>query len=789
MVRQFFVFFLLVHLPSASRLAAQDTTGVGMIAGVVNTVAGRAAASVKVCVAGSERCTATDERGGFRLVDLRPGTYRLELAAPNQPAVKSEAVEVRAGLEARVELALPNLEAVQQSVTVSESVYVAPEEVKNSGYLVTSQEVFKSAGALQDVSRYIQTLPGVAIGADDFRNDIIVRGGSPLENLFVVDNIEIPNINTFANFASAGGSVSILDAAMIQDTTFLTGGYPAPYVNRASSVLQVTQREGSRDEFHGRATVGFAGAGGILDGPINGGKGSWIVSARRSFLDLFTDDTGIGGVPVLYTFNGKMVYDLTPRDRIWGVSVTGVDKIRLGRVANPSEDLAEDELNNLDIRYQGWRSANGFNWQRLFGSKGVGLFGFTNSQASTTQQVKDLVRGALPPLGSVEEQIEAAPVVFRDDSREGETTLKYDFTAFASGMGKIQAGGNFKIFNLRYNTAAPFGSDNPYSPTPDSNPFFLDQRFRAYQSGAYLQTSKNLTSRLNLTIGGRFDNYSFLSTSRFSPRAGLSYRITERLSWRASYGQYYQQPFFLFLTAFPINAGATAFRADHYVTGFSYRASPTLRMTLEAYRKDYKDYPTSLQYPQLSLANIGDTFNVRDILFPLTSAGRGQAQGIEFFMEKKFSDKWYGQTNMAFSRSRQAGLDGVRRPSSYDYPRIFNLVGGYRFNPKWELSARFAYLSGRPYTPFDEAVSTAQRRGVFDLNRVNAQRLPDYVRLDLRVDRTFSVRDKPLLVFAGVQNAFNRTNVAGYTWNRGLNRPETNEQLGIFPIFGIDWRF
>ncbi len=214
-----------------------------------------------------------------------------------------------------------------------------------------------------------------------------------------------------------------------------------------------------------------------------------------------------------------------------------------------------------------------------------------------------------------------------------------------------------------------------------------------------------------------------------------------------------------------------------------------MRLSLEAYQKNYKDYPTSLQFPSLSLANIGDTFNVRDSLFPMTSAGRGRARGIELFIEKKFSDKWYGQMNLAFAQARQAGLDGVRRPSSYDYPRIFNVVGGYRFNPKWEFSTRFAYLSGRPFTPFDETLSVAQRRGVFDLNQVNGQRLPDYLRFDVRLDRTFYIKEKPLLLFVGAQNVFNRQNVAGFSWNRGLNRRDTNEQLGIFPIVGLDWRF
>ena len=284
----------------------------GAIAGRVLDAAGVPVADVRICALDTSQCVTSEADGTFRITGLRAGAYRLEVLPPQGLPFTSEPVEVRAGLDGTVEVDLPKLEQVQQSVTVTAPAYTAPAEVKNSGFLVAPREVLKSAGALQDVSRYVQSLPGVVIGTNDFRNDIIVRGGSPLENLFIVDNIEIPNINSFANFASAGGTVSILDAELLQDVTFLTGGYPAPYINRTSSVLQVTQREGNRQEFGGWATLGFAGAGAILEGPIASGKGSWIVSARRSFLDFFTDDIGFGGVPVLYTLNAKAVYDLTP---------------------------------------------------------------------------------------------------------------------------------------------------------------------------------------------------------------------------------------------------------------------------------------------------------------------------------------------------------------------------------------------------------------------------------------------------------------------------------------------
>ena len=228
----------------------------------------------------------------------------------------------------------------------------------------------------------------------------------------------------FSNFASAGGT-----------SASWTPPIPGRHLPAATRILhpsrvqrlQITQREGSRERFGGRATFGFAGAGGIAEGPLPGRKGSWIVSARRSILDLFTDDLGFGGVPTLYTFNAKAVYDLTPQDRVWVVNLTGVDDIRLGR-SDATEDI-EDEINTFDIRYQGQRSATGVNWQRLLGARSVGLLGVTYSTAGVDQQVKDLAfGGVVPPDVPAGDVIASSPIVFREDSREDETTVKYDLT-------------------------------------------------------------------------------------------------------------------------------------------------------------------------------------------------------------------------------------------------------------------------------------------------------------------------------------------------------------------------
>ncbi len=768
---------------------AQDTAGVGSISGAVLNSSGLPAPSIRVCVLTTARCATTDDQGLFRLTEIRAGSYQLEVTSPELPKITSATLVVRAGLDGTIEINLPKLESTFQSITVSESVFVPSEEVKTSGFLVQRYEIFKAAGAQQDVSRYVQTLPGVGIGTNDFRNDLIVRGGSPLENLFVVDNVEIPNINNFANFASAGGTTSILDADLIRDVTFLTGGYPAPFINRTSSVLQIAQREGSREALGGRVSLGSAGLGAILEGPIRKDRGSWVFSGKRSFLDAFTKDIGFGGVPVNYNFNTKALYDLTSRDRIWLVNFTGIDKIRLGATDTPRKSTDGDsELDLLDIRYQGWRSATGLNWQRLLGDRGVGLLGVSHSQANVTQSTKDLLKFGLS-APSVPALIEKTPFLFREDSGESETTVKYDLTTYLPLLNKIQTGISFKSFRFRYYTQQPFGRDNPYSAVPNQNPFLLDKTLTTSQTAAYLQSTRNLTSRLNLTWGGRFDNYQLLQENRFSPRLGLSYRLSDRLSLRTSFGTYYQQPQALFVVVFPQNRGLNPIRATHNVGGMSYLFSPTLRMTAEVYQKDYSNYPVSTQFPSFSLANSGDTFAVSDLLLPYSSAGRGRVRGVEFFIEKKFRDRWYGQTNVSYSRTRHAGLDGILRPGTYDYPVILNAVGGYQLTKKWDLSGRFVYLSGKPYTPFNEILSRQQNRRIFDLTRVNGVRAPDYLRLDVRADRTFKVRGKPVLIFVGIQNVSNRRNIAQATWDRKLNQVRFKRQLGLFPLIGLDWKF
>jgi hypothetical protein len=789
--RSFAVALLLASSASTPAPAAfgQDTTGTGTVSGVVLTAVGKPAAGVVICIVGTGRCVPSSENGEFRLSGIRLGEQHIEVRAPDLPPYESGHVEVRSGFDTKVEVVVPLVAAVSETVSVTAPAFTPPDEVTTSGYLLASRDIKQAAGALQDVSRFAQTQPGVVIGSNDFRNDLIVRGGSPLENLFVVDNTEVPNINAFATSASAGGSVGLIDAELLRDVIFLTGGYPAPFGNRVSSVTQMALREGTRDEARQMVSVGFLGAGGVLEGPLGHGKGSYIVSARRSFLDVFTNDIGVGGVPVIYALNAKVVYDVSERDRVWAVSIAGKDDLRLGATTNSNP--AESELATLDINYSGYRSATGVNWQRVFGSRGVGLLGVTQSVATVDTAYRDLLQATPPPQPGegLDGVIARSPVVYSESSVERETTVKYDYSAFTRAFKKVQLGAAVKRVSANYVAAQPLGYDNPWSATPGRDVLDLDFDQVSYDFGAYAQATWDSTKRLGATFGGRVDRYGYTRKTRVSPRLGLSYRFTDRLSWKTSYGIYYQQTSPLLLAAFPRNKELDPLRADHYVTGLSWQRDASLRVSGEAYWKEYRDYPVAAEYRPVTLANIGDTFDVRESLFPLVSAGRGRAYGIEFVLEKRFAEKWFAQATVALSKTAHAGLDGVLRPGAFDYPVVAKFVGGYRFGRRWELGGRFTFLRGRPYTPYDVAASTAQHRGIYDQGLVNAVRAPDYARLDLRVDRVLLSGRQSLLVYAGAQNVTNRRNFGRYSWDRVNNRERFDEQQGIFPLIGLEWRF
>ena len=743
--------------------AAEPPRGGSLTVSVGNDATRQPIAAARVSLEGAGLEATSDGDGRVLFAAVPAGSYRILVEAEGFVPIYKTDVVVAPARRTEVVVRMPVL---RESVEVTAQAFAKPKEITNSAYSMDYEEIRRAPGALGDVNRLIQTMPGAA-ARDDQRNDIIARGGSPTENLTLVDGIEVPSLNHFAGQGASGGPINMLNTELIQDARFLAGGFPAPYGNRLSSVLDVGLREGSRERFEASLELGVSGAGLLLEGPL--AKGSWVFSARKSFVELIADSFGIAAVPRFSNMQGKLVQDVGRGHRLSFLTVGGLDAIEYKVLP---ED--EDDPNQFNFDDHGWRIVNALSWQMPLGRRGVGALRLSHGRSSFAVDIRDT---------TFEDRLIAT-----NRSREDETTLKYELTYDRPGLGQIAAGAQVRRYDVSLDIEQPYGLENVFSvDTARVNAVDIDRTFATHQPSAYVQLSRPLVGRLDATLGARWDRYDYAGRSTVTPRLGLAYHLRPNLEWTASFGRYSQLPPLVFMNADPINRGLRPIGADHWVTGFQLLPVPSVKLTLETYYKRYRDYPVSTEYPAISFANIGELYDPAGFLFPMVSRGTGRAFGIEVYLQKKLTRRLYGQLSYALSQVEHRALDGVWRRGGFDMPHVFSAIGGYKLGPL-ELSSKLTYTSGRPDTPL-RPESVEQNRLIFDMDRLNADRAPAYHRLDVRADRRFSFRWANLIYFLECQNLYDRRNIRVFVWNPKLRERDFIPQLRRLVLGGVNVQF
>jgi hypothetical protein len=294
--------------------------------------------------------------------------------------------------------------------------------------------------------------------------------------------------------------------------------------------------------------------------------------------------------------------------------------------------------------------------------------------------------------------------------------------------------------------------------------------------------------RLTTTLGLRLDHHTLNGDTYVSPRLALAYQLTDRLALTGSAGVFRQAVPLFIVAQNEANEALSAMRADHLIAGVEYLVTPDTKVRLEGYHKRYRAMPqlaegNGLADPIFVLDNRGDFSG------ELTSDGRGFAQGVELFVQKKLARRVYGLVSASVFRSRYRDFAGVWRDRDFDTRTLFSAIGGYRPTDRWEVSARWTYFGGRPTTPIDAAASASAGETVLDGSRFNEARLPAFHSLYLRVDRRFFVRGTGLTTFVSLWNAYSRTNVEARFWNVTDGGVEDREQFSVLPVVGVEWTF
>ncbi len=717
---------------------------------------------VNVVVQGTPFGASTAVDGTFRIENIPVGAYVLEFSYIGYATIKKSDVIVKSGRTTIINAQL------RESALESEAIYVtadyfpksdeAPTSIANFSY----EEIRRAPGVGGDVSRILMMLPSIA-KVDDQSNNLIVRGGNPMENTFYVDNIEIPNINHFPQQGASGGPIGILNVDFIQDVTFYSGGFSALYGDKLSSIMDITFREGNREEFNGQLDLNFSGFGGVAEGPMFNNKGSYLFSLRRSYLDFVVKAFNVGSTvaPVYGDVQGKLVYDLNPNHKLILLTIIADDHNA------PDRETAEKNFMTHYGRQDIYQSTIGLNWRAIWGKKG-----YSNTSIATTFNKYK------------EDWYQTSTGKYVIQNRTDDQRFKFrNVNHFRlNPLFSIEFGLEGKHLIEKY--------DNWYAPTTNllgqSVPaLILKNKVTGDKIGGFFNFIVRPLPRLTTTLGLRADYFSYNKQTAFSPRFSFSYKLNSTTSLNGSTGLYFQNLPLVLLAQNAANKHLKNVQAAHYVLGLEHLLSESTRLTLEVYLKTYRNFPMDPLQPAVFV--IDKSFF--DNYGTLVDRGRALSRGVELMIQKKLARDFYGLVSAAYFRSRYQGLDGIWRNRDFDNRITFSIEGGYKPNKKWEFSLRWIYAGGVPYTPIDIERSKQAHRLVYQEEQINRLRKPAYHSLNLRFDRRFNLSHSNIVLYLSVWNAYNRKNVANYFWNDKKQKPDKVYQWGMLPIFGVEYEF
>lgn len=742
--------YILIGLFCAVMVQAQER--LYAIKGIVtDAFSGQPISYANVAIWNSTRGAVTDSVGRFEITEVQPGTYRLQSSFIGYKSfVTAEFQVTNKDIYIPIELeeSSQSIEEVNIVATPFRKTAESPLGLRVIGF----KEIEKSAGGNRDISRVIQTFPGVASTAA-FRNDLMVRGGGPSENRFFLDGVEIPNINHFSTQGASGGPVGILNPDFIREVNFYSAAFPASKGNALSSVLDFKLKDGNKEKFSLRGILGASEVGLSANGPI-GDKTTYQVSLRRSYLQFLFDMIGLPFLPTFTDAQFKVKHSFDRQNELTILGLGAIDDMTLN--TGDEENLSEENqyiLSYLPVIQQKSYTL-GAVYKHYAGNNNYSIIISRSQTNNKNTKYKD------------NDESSADNLTLRYNSDEIENKLRSENTVRLPFV-QLNFGGNVDYAQYRNNTYQKIFTTNPYTILYDTDLGLW--KWGLYATAIYESYDERFTASLGLRADA--NNYSKSMRNlldQLSPRLSLSYRLFGDVYANASVGRYYELPPYTAL-GFKDNEGNYVNRAndlryirsDQASAGLEYRPSAYLKFTAEGFYKHYDYYPMSVK-DSIPLASKGTDYGVLGNE-AVTSTASGRAYGAELM------GRWYNYKGLTFiasytwvrSEFKDGRQSGKYIPSSWDNKHMFTFSGTYSLPKNWDVSAKFRVVGGAPYTPYDVERSSyveawdANNQLLYDYSRFNSERLDPFTQLDLRVDKTFYFKRLMLGIYIDVQNVLN----------------------------------
>lgn len=742
----------------------------------------------------------SDEEGYYRLENVPLGRQSIRISYVGFETVTIPNIVVTSGKDVIV-----NISLVESFDTLDEIVITSKKRKDrpvNSLAAISArqfglEEVTRYSGGRGDVGRLAANFAGVS-SPDDSRNDIVIRGNSPVGLLWRLEGIPIPSPNHFSAFGTTGGPVSAVNSNMLKNSDFITSAFPSEYGNALGGVFDLGLRKGNKDEYEYTLQTGvFTGLEATAEGPLGKKNGSFMVGFRYSLVGLI--GAGAGGAssatPNYYdhTFNVD-----------FGKSNAGNFSL-FGILGNSDIDFLGDEIDENDLfaaEDEDLFVESGFGVIGLKHQINIGESSYLRSVVATSFTGNDVFANRFIDKDTPQER---SILYFESDNSETRFSVSTVFNSKLSSKTTLRIGAlleNFQITSiLRDREEQP---DNDLDGDPDLTTFRdIDESLSIFQP--YVQGQFRLTEKLTMNLG-LHGQYSSLSEQFVAePRFGLNYKATQKSTFSLGFGVHHQPISFpiLFLnenvggSLVQTNRDLDFVRSDHYVLGYDVKLAPSWRGKVEVYYQDISKAAVEAFPSSYSSLTEGADFEFDNNRVSLVNNGTGFNQGIELTLEKFFSNNYYGLLTASFFESKYEGSDGIERNSPFNNGYVVNFLTGREFTVGKSgkdvlfFDTRLSFSGGRYFTPIDLAASQAAGFEVQREDIAFSQQYDDYFRWDLKFGIKLNSKNKKRShqLYFDLQNVTNRANVFVRRYNRLTNRVDQVDQIGFFPDFGYRFQF
>ena len=707
-----------------------------------------------IIIFGTTIGTTSDFDGNYLFTGLKPGYVEIRVSAIGFKPYISEAILVTNAKTAFVDLPIEQTSVELEGVVVKASTFRRSDDAPVSLRRIGIDEIEKNPGGNRDISRVIQSLPGVASSLA-YRNDVIVRGGGPNENRFYLDGIEIPNLNHFATQGASGGPVGIINVDFVREVNFYSGAFPANFGNAMSSVLDFRQIDGNKEKLKVKTAVGASDLALTLDGPISNNT-SFIFSARRSYLQFLFNALGLPFLPTYNDFQFKTKTKFDSKNELTIIGLGAIDDFELNTGLKNPDESQRYILGYLPVNTQ-WNYTLGASYKH-FKKNGFETYVVSRNMLNNRQF-------------KYQNNDESQPKLLDYKSWEAENKFRYERQLKVWSNYDLNFGAGMEYARYFNSTFRAKYVGETYQ--PDNYETNMDM----FKWNLFGQINHTYFQKLTLSLGLRADanNYSSEMNNLFkqiSPRFSASYEITPEYYLNFNVGRFYQQPSYTTL-GFSNAAGELVnksnglkyIKSDHIVFGGEWLPNESSRLSVEGFLKLYNNYPVSL-IDSVSIASKGADYGTFGDE-PVKSVGKGRAYGAEFLYRNKSLLGFNTLISYTLVRSESAKMDGNLNPTSgfiptsWDNEHLISVTATRTFKRGWDFGFKWRLVGGAPYTPYDLQTSAlidvwnTRNQAVLDYGKFNTLRLGVFHQLDVRVDKMFYFSKWTLNLYVDVQNIYN----------------------------------